>query len=76
MSEAVEQPAELVDLQGAWRRDGRTVNSGEWLEVSDVLWLQAGNLFCDLRTPLPGTSSTNLLDVPQAFSARKYHFPP
>jgi hypothetical protein len=63
-----EQPAELVDLQGAWRRDGRSLDGGGWDEVTDVLWLQAGRYFCDLRTPLPGTTATHMLDQPQAFS--------
>jgi hypothetical protein len=63
-----ERPAELADLQSAWRRDGRSLNGGAWDEISDVLWLQAGRYFCDLRTPLPGATPTHMLDQPQAFS--------
>jgi hypothetical protein len=36
--------------------------------VSDVLWLQAGRHFCDLRRALPGHGSSHPLDLPQAFS--------
>src|SRR5580692_7098602 len=63
-----ERPAELADIQGAWRRDGRSLDGGSWDEVTDVLWLQAGRYFCDLRTPLPHGTSSHLLDQPQAFS--------
>jgi hypothetical protein len=39
VSDAAERPADLPDVQGAWRRDGRRVDGGSWAEVSDVLWL-------------------------------------
>lgn len=67
MSGPAERPAELADVQGAWRRDCRRVDGGPWEEVSDVLWLQAGRYFCDVRTALPRSLSTHGLDVPQAF---------
>jgi predicted dehydrogenase len=38
--------------------------------VSDVLWLQVGNHFCDLRIALPGSTATHPLDLPQAFGGR------
>jgi hypothetical protein len=63
-----ERPAELVDLQGAWRRDGRTLSDDPPVEVADVLWLQVGRFFCDLRTPYPPDEPTHVLDQPQAFS--------
>lgn len=63
-----ERPAELVDVQGTWRRDGRSLSGGPMDEVADVLWLQAGRFFCDLRTPHPLTEPTHVLDQPQAFS--------
>jgi hypothetical protein len=63
-----ERPAELVDLQGAWRRDGRSLSDTPPVEVTDVLWLQVGSFFCDLRTPFPLTEPTHVLDQPQAFS--------
>jgi hypothetical protein len=63
-----ERPAELADVQGAWRRGGRTILDGPWKEVTDVLWLQAGRHFCDLRAPQPGTTPAHVLDQAQAFS--------
>jgi hypothetical protein len=68
MSPRGERPVELVDLQGAWRRDGRTLSDDPPAEVADVLWLQAGRYFCDLRTRPPHTEPTHILDQPQAFS--------
>jgi hypothetical protein len=68
MSETAERPVEFVDLQGAWRRDGRTLVGGPWGEVTEVLWLQVGRHFCDLRTPRPGKVPQSVLDQPQAFS--------
>jgi hypothetical protein len=63
-----ERPAELVDLQGAWRRGGRSLAEGPMEEVADVLWLQVGQHFCDLRTLHPAMTSAHILDQPQAFS--------
>ena len=68
MTHPGEHPVELVDLQGAWRRDGRTFSDDPLTEVADVLWLQVGRHFCDLRTPRPALSSASVLDQPQAFS--------
>jgi hypothetical protein len=68
MNDVGEKPANLIDIQGAWRRDGRAFDGGAWEEPSDVLWLQSGSHFCDVRTSLPRTASTNMLDLPQAFS--------
>jgi hypothetical protein len=68
VSDQAERPADLPDVQGAWRRDGRRLDGGAWAEVSDVLWLQAGRLFCDLRTALPRQAPTEGLDLPQAFA--------
>jgi hypothetical protein len=67
VSDSAERPADLRDVQGAWRRDGRRLHGGPWEEVSDVLWLQAGRLFCDVRTARPGQVPTEGLDLPQAF---------
>ncbi len=58
----------MADLQGAWRRGGRSFSGHPPDEVADVLWLQAGRFFCDLRTPYPLTEPTHMLDLPQAFS--------
>jgi hypothetical protein len=68
MSRPGERPAELVDLRGAWRRDGRCLSEGPMEEVADVLWLQVGRFFCDLRTLGPRAGSPHVLDQPQAFS--------
>jgi hypothetical protein len=68
MIDPPERPSELVDLQGGWRRDGRTLAGAGWSEVTDVLWLQVGRYFCDLRVPRPGPGPTNTLDLAQAFS--------
>jgi hypothetical protein len=46
------------------------VDGGAWDEPSDVLWLQVGIHFCDLRTPLPRREPVHLLDLRQAFSGR------
>lgn len=67
MTAVEERPADLPDIQGAWRRDGRSLNGDPYGEVSDVLWLQVGSHFCDVRTRLPGASSSHGLDLPQAF---------
>jgi hypothetical protein len=63
-----ERPCELVDLQGAWQRGGRSLSDDPLEEVADVLWLQVGRFFCDLRTLNPLTESAHMLDQPQAFS--------
>jgi hypothetical protein len=63
-----ERPAELADVQGAWRRDVRRLWDGPAEGVSDVLWLQVGRHFCDLRTALPGRTVTEMLDRSQAFA--------
>lgn len=67
MSDSAERPANLRDVQGAWRRDGRRLHGAPWEEVSDVLWLQVGQLFCDVRTARQGRVPTEELDLPQAF---------
>ncbi|MBW8815839.1 MAG: hypothetical protein JF588_20670 [Caulobacterales bacterium] len=38
-------------LNGAWTRRSLAVGGGAPLEDSDVIWLQLGDLFADLRTP-------------------------
>jgi hypothetical protein len=70
VSDESERPAELTDIQGAWRRDGRRLGDEPWDEVSDVLWLQVGVHFCDLRTAFAGTVPAHGLDLAQAFSGR------
>ncbi len=38
-------------LTGAWRRHGIAFDGGEAVETSNVVWLQAGDVFADLRMP-------------------------
>jgi len=64
-----ELPVELGDLEGAWHREGRSLSDSPTAEVADVVWLQVGRHFCDLRTPHPDTDAAAVvLDMPQAFS--------
>jgi hypothetical protein len=37
---------------GAWRRRSIAIDGGAHEEPADVLWLQAGNAFADLRVPI------------------------
>lgn len=52
----------------AFRRVGRSIGDAELVEVTDVLWLQVGEMFADIRFPRAGSSSTISLDLSQAFS--------
>jgi hypothetical protein len=63
-----EYSAGLADIQGAWCREGRVIVPGEWEEVADVIWLQSGRHFCDLRVGYPQAGSAHVLDLPRAFS--------
>jgi hypothetical protein len=64
-------------VQGAWRRHGMAVGDGAFREMSDVLWLQVGPYFADLRRPydageggraLGGNVLVNALNSARAFS--------
>jgi hypothetical protein len=58
-------------LEGAWRREGLATDGGPLVERSDVLWLQVGWFFADLRAPRrAGDPEAGHLDVAQAFSGR------
>lgn len=52
----------------AFRRVGRSIGGAELIEVTDVLWLQVGEMFADIRFPKIGSASEVSLDLPQAFS--------
>jgi hypothetical protein len=63
--------------QGAWVRCGLAVGDGPLREMSDVLWLQVGDYFADLRVPRPASEGgralggdvlVNALNAPRAFS--------
>jgi hypothetical protein len=68
VSSTVEWPANLIDVQGAWHREGRVVDGGAYDEPSEVWWLQVGRHFCDLRSVLPGSEPASVLDQAQSFS--------
>ena len=62
-------------LQGGWRRQGRQLDgdsgataSGDAAEISDVLWIQAGAYFADVRVARPNAGPLSELDATQAFS--------
>lgn len=57
-------------MQGAWRRQGRRldVDSAETAEISDVLWIQAGRHFADVRVARRAAGVLSELDRTQAFS--------
>jgi hypothetical protein len=58
-------------LEGVWSREGLATDGGPLVERSDVLWLQVGWFFADLRAPrLEGDPEAGDLDVAQAFSGR------
>lgn len=54
-------------LSGAWRRRSFSINGGVAFETADVLWLQVGDVFADLRTSL--SRSENGPEI-AAFSGR------
>jgi hypothetical protein len=64
-------------VQGAWIRQGLAVGDGPFREMSDVLWLQVGPFFADIRLPRPslegdralgGIVMVNALNAARAFS--------
>ena len=52
----------------AYRRVGRSIGGSELAEVSDVLWLQVGTKFADIRFPRAEQTFSVPLDISQAFS--------
>lgn len=68
---ATRSSRELGRLEGAWLREGRSIDGGPWREPSDVLWLQtAEGWFADVRRPWPGSLADHPLDAAQAFSGQ------
>ncbi|HEX3841374.1 MAG TPA: hypothetical protein VHU85_11325 [Acidimicrobiales bacterium] len=66
MTEAASPPSWL---EGAWRREGLALGGGPLVERSDVLWLQVGRFFADLRVPhTEEDPEASRWDVAQAFS--------
>lgn len=57
-------------LAGAWIRAGRSIADGPPIECSDVVWLQVGPWFADVRVPRPGRVVPHAFDSAHAFSGR------
>ena len=57
-------------LEGAWVRSSRSIDDGPPDECSDVVWLQVGPWFADLRLPRPGRCAAHAFDEAHAFSGR------
>ena len=57
-------------ITGAWVRTARSLDDGPPDECSDVIWLQVGPWFVDLRLPRPGREPSHPFDEPHAFSGR------
>ena len=55
-------------LLGAWVRRQRDFPGCVLGEVSDVVWLQVGAHFADIRLPRPGVDASHWLDAAHAFS--------
>ncbi len=55
-------------LRGAWVRAGRSIANGPPGECSDVVWLQVGPWFADVRLPRPGRAAGHAFDEAHAFS--------
>jgi len=67
---AGDAPAVPGWLEGAWVRASRSIGDGPPAECSDVVWLQVGRWFADLRLPRPGRRARHPFDEAQAFSGR------
>ena len=57
-------------LEGAWVRAQRSIGDAPPAECSDVVWLQVGPWFADLRLPRPGRRARHPFDEAHAFSGR------
>ena len=57
-------------ITGAWIRTARSIGDGPPDECSDVVWLQVGPWFADLRLPRPGRVAAHAYDEAHAFSGR------
>ena len=57
-------------INGAWIRTARSIDDGPPDECSDVVWLQVGPWFADLRLPRPGRVAAHAYDAAHAFSGR------
>jgi hypothetical protein len=57
-------------VTGPWVRTARSIDCGPPDECSDVVWLQVGPWFADLRLPRPGRAAAHAFDTAHAFSGR------
>ena len=57
-------------IMGPWVRTARSIDHGPPDECSDVVWLQVGPWFADLRIPRPGRAPAHAFDSTHAFSGR------
>jgi hypothetical protein len=57
-------------VTGPWVRTARSIDDGAPDECSDVVWLQVGPWFADLRLPRPGRAAGHAFDAAHAFSGR------
>jgi hypothetical protein len=57
-------------VTGTWIRTARSIDDGPPDECSDVVWLQVGPWFADLRLPRPGRAGLHAFDTAHAFSGR------
>ena len=57
-------------VTGAWIRRERSIDGEPPTECSDVVWLQVGPWFADLRLPRPGRNALHAYDAAHAFSGR------
>jgi hypothetical protein len=57
-------------LAGAWVRTARSIADGPPTECSEVVWLQVGPWFADVRVPRPGRLEPDAFDAAHAFSGR------
>lgn len=57
-------------VTGPWVRTARSIDDGPPDECSDVVWLQVGPWFADIRLPRPGRAPTHAFDAAHAFSGR------
>ena len=57
-------------LTGPWVRTARSIDDGTPDECSDVVWIQVGPWFADVRLPRPGRAPRHAFDEAHAFSGR------
>jgi hypothetical protein len=46
-------------FRGVWQRVSLSVDGGPWTEPAQVIWVQAGSIFGDIRLPFPGRADAH-----------------